>query len=567
MVFIMTTCNLSLTPSQEKAVNNIKQWLGQPINPDDINTYLIILSGNAGTGKTTITKLLVKFARTEGMQVLCVAPTHKAKKVLSSIINTSNFIRIPMSTIAGLLGKLRQHSYIGTNNYSKQVSDKLAMYDFIIIDEVSMVSNSDYHEIVQLASVYRKKILFIGDSAQIPNPGQGMVKRYTADRTPYLEKAQNPAFKLSNIQQLVEITRNDKNHPLLKLYETVREQMGTGIDLSKLITDRHAIVGSPPKGYIFVSKNNEFTDYIKLYTQGFRTGENKIITYTNNSVDSYNRHVRTILDHNGQLVTGEILMGYENVGPNNDLIIENGQDYMVDSLESTDTHSVVANGKEYQFLNGIYITLKELSTTHTYRVFMPSIEEEANFELLADLVELAKKVNRKGSTKADFCNYIGLKSQLIFMEPVYQYKNRNYTGREMKSAHPLLLNSTADIISENKGIRNIVKNELVDKINAAYPGLLEDRKRDNKVITPSENLIDKFQILGKDIDYGYAITAHKSQGSTYQTVFLDENSFNCIHDSWSVKYNCRINRLLERDQLKYVGLSRARQLVVILHSE
>uniref|UniRef100_A0A6C0J543 Uncharacterized protein n=1 Tax=viral metagenome TaxID=1070528 RepID=A0A6C0J543_9ZZZZ len=42
------------------------------------------LNGNAGTGKTTITKLIVKKARRQGKQVLCCAPTHKAKKVLCS---------------------------------------------------------------------------------------------------------------------------------------------------------------------------------------------------------------------------------------------------------------------------------------------------------------------------------------------------------------------------------------------------------------------------------------------------------------------------------------------------
>ena len=31
------------------------------------------------------------------------------------------------------------------------------------------------------------------------------------------------------------------------------------------------------------------------------------------------------------------------------------------------------------------------------------------------------------------------------------------------------------------------------------------------------------------IDYGYAITSHKSQGSTYDTVIVDENDINSVN--------------------------------------
>jgi len=56
----------------------------------------------------------------------------------------------------------------------------------------------------------------------------------------------------------------------------------------------------------------------------------------------------------------------------------------------------------------------------------------------------------------------------------------------------------------------------------------------------------------KDLDYGYAITAHKSQGSTYKHVFVMEND---IDTNPKVK---------ERNQIKYVALSRPTHSATVL---
>lgn len=51
-------------------------------------------------------------------------------------------------------------------------------------------------------------------------------------------------------------------------------------------------------------------------------------------------------------------------------------------------------------------------------------------------------------------------------------------------------------------------------------------------------------VIVKDLDYGYAITGHKSQGSTYSHVFVMEND---INNNWVMK---------ERNQIKYVAITR-----------
>jgi ATP-dependent exoDNAse (exonuclease V) alpha subunit len=109
----------------------------------------------------------------------------------------------------------------------------------------------------------------------------------------------------------------------------------------------------------------------------------------------------------------------------------------------------------------------------------------------------------------------------------------------------------------------VIEHDLSQKVRATYPTIIEERMADTKEISASEVLADQYQILEKDIDYGYAITAHKSQGSTYRVIFFDEHNFNQLKDGWSLKHACPINRAMERDQLKYVAMTRPSQMAYI----
>ena len=81
-----------------------------------------------------------------------------------------------------------------------------------------------------------------------------------------------------------------------------------------------------------------------------------------------------------------------------------------------------------------------------------------------------------------------------------------------------------------------------------------------------------------DINYGYAITAHKSQGSTYETVFIDENNIN-KYDQWNEykhiteRKRKKLSPLTkedvdtERNKIKYVALSRPSKSAVVLSNK
>lgn len=75
------------------------------------------------------------------------------------------------------------------------------------------------------------------------------------------------------------------------------------------------------------------------------------------------------------------------------------------------------------------------------------------------------------------------------------------------------------------------------------------------------NIIDRTGkiLYSRDIDYGFAITSHRSQGSTYDNVFVDIN--NIIYDSNGRPYNNQ-NELLRR---LYVACSRARKKLILCY--
>lgn len=75
------------------------------------------------------------------------------------------------------------------------------------------------------------------------------------------------------------------------------------------------------------------------------------------------------------------------------------------------------------------------------------------------------------------------------------------------------------------------------------------------------NIIDRLgrTIYDRDIDYGFAITAHKSQGSTYSNVFVDVN--NMVYDSMGHPY-ANQDDLLRR---LYVACSRAKKKLILCY--
>lgn len=529
------------TADQTKCLTELQEFVKS-------NKFAYTLTGYAGSGKTTLMRIFYNWLENQGLSILGIAPTHKAKRVLDDALNKGRFVPCIGMTVAGFLGKVPKHGYVGSKNFRASESKKILEFDIILVDECSMLADSDVDEILEYVIKYKKKVLFIGDKAQIPNPSQ--TYKYNKDGT--ISKRDSKCFQLptSNLDKII---RQSDTNPILNVYTALRKNL---LKEPKLKYEDNFKNG---EGLRYYNDQNEFIKKIskKISMNKDNIHLYRVIAYTNETVNFYNTHIRKILGYKKDMVNGEILMGYNNVGfP--DLSIENGQEYIVDSITRTEKYEIKLGRKT---LNNIVGDIVKITSDLSKYIFMPDISDPKNYEMLMLLQGLARRVNARGSSKMDYINYMRLKNQLIFMENIYEFDGIIMNETLFKSKHPLLFNKTTKYITEGKKIKS---HKRVDEFQIKYPDILNNRVSDNKIISNSEKLADMFQIIEKDIDYGYAITAHKSQGSTYHTVFIDEDDFDKVCNRWNYDYDAEENGTKEKNQLKYVAYTRPTHMAIVL---
>lgn len=139
---------------------------------EDRDRPAFILKGYAGTGKTTLIKALTKVLKKTGYKTILLAPTGRAAKIISQYTRRKAF------TIHRQIYKQVQNPFSGRvqfklrKNYQQQT--------IFIVDEASMI-NYDKGEETLLTDLIKyvyenssNRIIFIGDTAQLPPVGQSL---------------------------------------------------------------------------------------------------------------------------------------------------------------------------------------------------------------------------------------------------------------------------------------------------------------------------------------------------------------------------------------------------------
>nr|QBK87434.1 MAG: RecD helicase /ATP-dependent exoDNAse [Marseillevirus LCMAC201] len=587
---------MELTPDQQEALDNIIQFVFTPVKTrDDVAG---ILYAAAGCGKTFLTRVIVNKLRGTH-RIAGVAPTHKARKVLDGFLNGDTLLKIKTMTIASLLNTMRSHSYIGTKRYTRGADSKIHLFDLFLIDEASMITDNDVTLIISSALEFKRKVLFIGDKYQIPNPSQKYICRGGI-----ATKRDSIAFDLPHSFELTTNLRQAENNPIINIYTELRDAIAECREpqLSRKSKLRGKL------GIRFYTNKEHWFDAIKetyqtlcgvappqattadcqrlgLGTSGeaarskslAERGEaakvlgndihnTRILAYTNDTVKSHNLMIRRLFQRGPKPEVGELLMGYNNLGwP--EKIIENSQDYYVTAVEHTTTHTIEEDSgykskprlcqKHDDGLVGDLLTIKETDSAFKSVIFIPDLTFPANQELLQDLVKRAEQVNKRNSTKDAFKWYCQLKNKLVFMENVYKYGTEIMGEGNFRTSNPLLFKSVGDMIEDlDDGDRTVLDNKLVRDVTSKYGEILTERVGDDKPLAGTERLCDRYCVIEKDLDYAFCITSHKSQGSNFTTVFVDEADFDKLHDYWSYNLDCQINVTKERNQLKYVSFTR-----------
>ena len=509
---------------------------------------VILLEGSAGTGKTTLTKYICNYYNQQKRILVCaIAPTHKAKKVIENVLNKDTILPVSSLTVASALGKIKEHSYVGTKIYSNGNNRKLSNYNLFIIDEVSMTRDEDLRLIVNYVLKTNKQLLIIGDSNQIPCPSA----KYISCPNNIIKKADSYIFTDPDITKvkLVEIMRQSLDSPIINLALFIRDHLLTDIPFDYIIQSTQ---------FTNIIKYTDIYDVFKTHFVKNGINSCRIISYTNSAVKTHNLEVRNHLGYDTDYVVGELMTGYSNLGwP--ELIIENGEDYFIQKIQPISNHRI----HKYSNLVGNMIDLVIADTgAKVDRIFFIHINHPNNNEFIYKLIELAEKINSQNSTRDDYRDYMQMKNCVIFTEDIYKYENKIFTETSFKETHAMLFVNINEIIVDGK----MKDTQLSNKINTAYPNIINQRITDKyKQFGDSELFADKYKVIEKDLYYGYAITAHKSQGSTYNTAIVDEPDFQKIQNKWNYKFNKLESRTQEKNQLRYVAYTRAKTNLFIIY--
>ena len=158
--------NLELTSSQKKAFLAIKTFIR------DSNQKYFRLTGYAGTGKSYLIIELMNWLASKRLNFIAASPTNKASKNLAKLARENKF-NVETTTIAKLLGQqpeINQES--GQEDFISNQDVSLEHYDLVILDEFSMISQSNFKEIIEATSYSNTKLIFVGDAAQLPPVGE-----------------------------------------------------------------------------------------------------------------------------------------------------------------------------------------------------------------------------------------------------------------------------------------------------------------------------------------------------------------------------------------------------------
>ena len=147
---------LELAPAQIQAVELVA------------TSKVLVLTGGPGTGKTTVTRRILRLLEEGGLKVALCSPTGRAAKRLSEASGRE------AKTIHRLLG-----FQPGERQFKKGYDDRLEI-DALIVDEASMIDVVLMNALLRALSDHARLVL-VGDIDQLPSVGPGNVLRDIID--------------------------------------------------------------------------------------------------------------------------------------------------------------------------------------------------------------------------------------------------------------------------------------------------------------------------------------------------------------------------------------------------
>lgn len=279
---------MELTTQQNKVFEQIKAFL-------DSDASVFILRGYAGTGKTTMVKVIADYVE-QNRQLVMMAPTGRAARVLHmktlhkvATIHKAIYAKAHFEYKKAKNVAESEFKFVFPINQSGNGGNIVA-----IVDEASMVcSRKIEHELFMFGTDnlmedlltfvrpnFGGKVIFVGDPAQLPPVGESMSN---ALRTEYF---QEQGLKVVEAE-LTEVLRQKGDSVILKNAMMIRNLLKKD--------KRNQLVFEEQKDDVEIVPSEQFLDRYLNYRKESGRHDCVIICFSNKSANRYNNEIRNAL--------------------------------------------------------------------------------------------------------------------------------------------------------------------------------------------------------------------------------------------------------------------------------
>lgn len=279
----MESSNFKLGDEQINAINSLKDFL----NNDEV---AFLVSGYAGTGKTTIMKIFIEYLQSINKPYCLCAPTHKAKLVLEGATGGDAITLHKLLSLTPNI-EILELDFNSLQFVTRGKKNGIPTRGVVICDESSMINDGLFTLLCQRCADIKTKIVFLGDIAQLKPINENTSK----------------VFSVSCKVNLTKIYRQAEDNIVLNVLKVLRDQC---IDHFQDIT---SVEGSIECIDLKEFVKNAVLKYREAITIGDITCA-KVLAYTNKRVTNYNEIIHKFLfSDNAPYYKGEFLTGYENI--------------------------------------------------------------------------------------------------------------------------------------------------------------------------------------------------------------------------------------------------------------